>query len=188
MVCSQKCRDEILNRNIEAEEKIEEEFGWKITKAQKIFKMSLEVMDNVDALRQLSLEPQSTVFDYDLSDEFNLNKYLLKCLISLTSTPYKEREVSNFELILSFFPKGQREFLKNFIHHMMGVCVRNQFSMYHYCYDGNCVKLGTCLLPFGSLISHSCDPNVYVQAIDGTFVFIVTKPIRAGEQIFQCYR
>ena len=38
-----------------------------------------------------------------------------------------------------------------------------------------------------SLLNHSCYPNVDTTAVDNKIVLTVTRPIKAGEQIFTCY-
>ena len=47
---------------------------------------------------------------------------------------------------------------------------------------------GTAIQLFGSLLSHSCDPNVVTISIDNKFATIVTKPIKKGQQVFVNYK
>jgi hypothetical protein len=47
---------------------------------------------------------------------------------------------------------------------------------------------GGMLLPFVSLMNHSCDPNTYSTFIDNECFIFVIKPIAAGEQVFNTYR
>lgn len=48
--------------------------------------------------------------------------------------------------------------------------------------------IGTGFYAFASLINHSCYPNVNRIYMDGKVFIIVARPIRSGEQIFDCYR
>ena len=47
---------------------------------------------------------------------------------------------------------------------------------------------GTTIQLFGSLLSHSCDPNVVNISVDNKFAIIVTKPIKKGHQVFVNYK
>lgn len=47
---------------------------------------------------------------------------------------------------------------------------------------------GTAIQLFGSLLSHSCDPNVVNIPVDNKFAVIVTKPIKKGHQVFVNYK
>lgn len=47
---------------------------------------------------------------------------------------------------------------------------------------------GSGILPFCSLLNHSCDPNVQPVTIDNKFACVVIKPIEKEEQIFINYK
>lgn len=47
---------------------------------------------------------------------------------------------------------------------------------------------GGMLLPFVSLVNHSCDPNIYACFVEDRCIMFVIRPIRAGEQLFLNYR
>lgn len=52
-------------------------------------------------------------------------------------------------------------------------------------------KIGVGLYPFTTLINHSCSPNAksfFVGENSSTYMVYATRPIRAGEQIFICYK
>lgn len=52
-------------------------------------------------------------------------------------------------------------------------------------------KIGIGLYPFTTLINHSCAPNVkslFVGENSTTYMVYASRPIRAGEQIFICYK
>jgi hypothetical protein len=46
---------------------------------------------------------------------------------------------------------------------------------------------GDGLTAFGSLMNHSCIPNVDRVFVDNKFVFYVRRPVKKGEQLFTCY-
>ena len=47
--------------------------------------------------------------------------------------------------------------------------------------------VGSGVFPFMSLLNHSCYPNVDTTGVDNKFVLTVSRPIKAGEQIFVSY-
>ena len=52
---------------------------------------------------------------------------------------------------------------------------------------GKYEKYGVGIFPFMSLLNHSCYPNVNTITVDNKFVLTVSRPIKAGEQIFITY-
>lgn len=65
--------------------------------------------------------------------------------------------------------KGQEEYTK----------------IFHFTYHNQLLNFGYSLI--GSLIAHSCDPNVAVLAIDNKFAFYVCRPIAKDETLEICY-
>lgn len=195
MSCSQDCHNVTSERNLESEALIEDELNWKTAKMLQIKKQSMAIVENVDELEKLFNEPPKTVFDFDLSDAKSneSRKNLLKCVMSLTPGSNKETFIESdiFKLLLSSYSERQITFLELIVTHLMNVCNKNQFtlSFFDKLEEGkvNIVKVGNVLLPFASLINHSCDPNIFWISVDTKFVFLVAKPIKAGEQLFQCY-
>lgn len=48
-------------------------------------------------------------------------------------------------------------------------------------------SIGGGLFLFGSLLNHSCDPNVRQVTVDDKIAFVISKPVAAGEQLFIKY-
>lgn len=53
--------------------------------------------------------------------------------------------------------------------------------------DMSDARLGTAIYPTASLLNHSCDPNILSSFLNETLVVRCTRPIKKGEQIYNCY-
>lgn len=193
MSCSQACHDATTDKDLDSEALIQNELDWKIVKMIRLKDYSLAIAGNVDQLKELYYSTAKTLFDCDLKSLpiDNLRKTLLKCTISLIggSIGWDSNKIDVFKLMVAPYNEEHRAFLVQFADHMMNVCRKTQFSL--NIFDeliGQFEKVGNCLLAFGGLLNHSCDPNIFWISANGKFVFIVAKPIRAGEQLFICYR
>ncbi|KAJ6649459.1 SET and MYND domain-containing protein 4 [Pseudolycoriella hygida] len=193
MTCSQTCYDSIKDRDFDSEALIEGDLSWKVLKMIQLKNKSLAVAGDIDSLTNHYYSPTKTIFNFDFNS-LPLNetkKVLLKCTVSLIggTTGRTDDNVDAFKHLIGSYSNQRREFLVTFVEHMMNVCQKTQFSLNTFDESlGQWVKVGNCLLPFGGLLNHSCDPNVFWISLDGKFVFIVTKPIKADEQLFICYR
>jgi SET domain len=167
------------------------EIDWNVSKMIEIINQSLKIAGSVKELESLFNKTSKTVFDFDLTNlpTDELKKKLLKCVISLDGSRSEKVETKLFKILFeAAYNKQQVEFLEKFATQMMKVCNTNQFSLKVFDKKRNeLVKLGSCLLPFASRMNHSCDPNVIWFASGDKFVFIVAKPIKAGEQLFVSY-
>lgn len=193
MSCSQACHDLSVEKNLECDELIETELDWKVVKMIRIQDNSLAITGSVDTLKELYYGRTKTLFDFDFSRlrEDELRMALLKCSISLIggTNGKADGKLDVFKLMIGSYHEQHRDFLIQFVGHMMNVCQKTQFSMNVFDEQiGQFDKIGNCLLPFGGLLNHSCDPNIVWVSANEKFVFIVAKPIRAGEQLFICYR
>lgn len=124
-----------------------------------------------------------TVFDFDLSkpEAADYEKTLLK-IVNTLSKSAKARSMND--------PSMQ-------IHqHFQRISDSNSFQLGEYSYekhaDGNFhfnffKAMGGGLCAFASLFNHSCYPNVAHVIVDNKLVFIVARPIKAGEQLFVTY-
>lgn len=190
MSCSQSCYDQLLEKDLESAELIDSELDWRIVKMIRIKDQSIDFAGSVDRLKELYFERAKTLFDINLStmngDE--LSAALLKCSISLIGGKIGKTD-DNIDIFKMMIPKQDQMFLVQFVEHMMNVCRKTQFSLNIFDdRNGQFEKIGNCLLPFGGLLNHSCDPNIFWISANGKFIFIVGKPISAGEQLFICYR
>ena len=192
MACSQACHDSICERNLEAEEKIETQFGWPISKMIQIKNEMKKLCGHEMELEKLFNGTTRTVFDFNFSDvrSREARESLFKCTISLTAAFSASVCDENIELFkLSLGHEQNENFLGTFIEHLMAAFARNQYSMHFFDVLRNAyATLGYGLLPFASLLNHSCNPNIIWILVENKFVFIVAKPIKNGDQLFHCYR
>lgn len=190
MSCSQDCYDVTLENDLESDAL--SELDWKILKMIRIKDYSLEIAGSVEKLEKLFYGRPKTIFDFDLNNSgTGLQENLLKCTISLIggTNGKVDKNIELFKLIVGSHNEQERDFFVEFVDHLMGVCRKTQFSLNMFDeITGQFEKIGNCLLPFGGLLNHSCDPNLFWILAEGKFVFIVAKPVRAGEQLFICYR
>jgi hypothetical protein len=49
-------------------------------------------------------------------------------------------------------------------------------------------RVGSCMCPGLSLMSHSCAPNIMRMDTGASLALMVIRKIKKGEQIFDCYR
>ncbi|XP_037031923.1 uncharacterized protein LOC119071216 isoform X2 [Bradysia coprophila] len=170
MSCSQACHDLSAEKNLDFDELIETELDWKVVKMIRIKDNSLEVTGGLDKLQELYYGGTKTLFDFDLSHlhEGELQNALLKCSISLIggTNGKTDSKLDVFKLMIGAYDERYRDFLVQYVGYMMNVCRKTQFSLNMF--DE---QLGQ-----------------FEKIAHEKFVFIVAKPIRAGEQLFICYR
>lgn len=145
---------------------------------------------------------KKTIFDFDLNDPNDpLYKYnLLTCISSLTQVQSVSNEVVRY---LSHHPvldlikdNDDKEVAKAFLLRSFRMLTVNSFGIEWVVparprdtnKDTIVTKLaGDGLCQFGSLLNHSCSPNIDRVFVDNKFVFFVRRPIQKGQQLFTCY-
>lgn len=194
MSCSQACNDEILAKNVNLEDVVDNDIDWKISKMIQLKNESEAIAGSIDELENLYKGRSKTVFDFDLNHFHSIEsrRKLLHCIISLSAgsvESHRDNHIEILDLLFGNYNKKQRMFIKKLMLHLLKACANNQFTLkiFDALQEFSEVNLGNCLLPFASLINHSCDPNIFWIPMDTKFVFIVAKPINAGDQLFQCY-
>lgn len=140
-----------------------------------------------------------SVYDFDLSssDEEQCAKSFLTSLYCLTKS-YKACEGDSPEMLLKDHPqlseiwKSHEAFIRAFILKILqigdsnfhGICgwslkkYENQFPQ----------MIGIGCYPFISMCNHSCAPNVNRIYIEDKMLLLVERPIKKGEQLFDCYK
>lgn len=159
--------------------------------ALSIFKGSIE-----DLQKFLSENDKNfSVYDFDFS-EVDAKSSLLS-LYSLSKSQ-KVCEQDSPEPLLKNHPllseiwKSHEKFIRQFILRILqigdsnfhGICgwtlkkYENQFPQ----------MIGIGCYPFISLVNHSCAPNVNRIYVEDKMLLLVERPIRKGEQLFDCYK
>lgn len=154
-----------------------------------------ELMDDTELTRK-------TIFDFDLSDPDDpLYKYnLLLSINSLVQASNVSDEVarylSNHPVLDTLKTQHEKEIAKDFLLRSFKMLTVNSFGIEwvipakptDFNKDSVNTKLaGDGLCQFGSLINHSCSPNIDRLFVDNKFVFYVRRPILKGQQLFTCY-
>jgi hypothetical protein len=143
-----------------------------------------------------------TIFDFDLSDPNDQN-YKYKMLIAVNSLAQIEnvkkeviRYIDRHPALEYFNEKEEKEIAKAFMLKAFRVLTVNSFGVEWVIPSKpkdrnretvNTKLAGDGLTVFGSLMNHSCIPNIDRVFVENKFVFYVRRPIKKGEQLFTCY-
>lgn len=121
---------------------------------------------------------KQTIFDYDLSDLNNSDTKLglMKCVAALKEHPSQSNSTDFTGEILKFnLPNRKTEIILEFYRRVGLIGKLNGIKAKDIC-------LGIPL--FRSLMNRSCDPNIDTITVDGRFMLVVNRPVKAGEQLF----
>lgn len=145
---------------------------------------------NFKKVRHVNNQHPKTVFDFKFDNPNFLSKELdqFECFLGLTA--------ANCGFVVSGENiNGNEEILNNFLGSYTtaldidNVCKRNVMPFLSMEFpSGKMVTEATCVPLFGSLINHSCDPNIHIVFVGNKIVYHVLKPIKEGEQLFITYR
>jgi hypothetical protein len=125
---------------------------------------------------------KKTIFDYDLSnpEDPEYRKNLMTCLLSLQPKA-NHRVDENSKIIFNHVSKKTAN-------HILSIIPNNCSGTYYL--DGEVsvpFVAGSKISLFKSLINHSCLRNIQMVSINEKTAVVVMNPIKAGEQIFDCY-
>lgn len=206
MFCSQTCFESSWNKFHKFEcasldQSLDNDNEYDIMILKIVFE-SLKYCGSLEKLQALLGDSKlnATVFDFDLTNKKTINQYeknLLKSIYSLKKGPTSDEDLTMAEWIADLpvltslcKTKSQKEFLKTFILKVMGIIDRNSYIFYCPSLNSSYVneEIGSGVFPFASLINHSCSPNLYRVFVDNKQVFVVKKPIEAGQQLFVGYQ
>lgn len=161
--------------------------------------------ESFDELKKLMNEAEAkrmTIFDYDLSDPSDplYKRNLLMTIMSLTSHSSVKKDIVRYierhPVLDRFEDPKEKEIAKDFLLRAFKILTVNSFGVEWVIpakpndankYSINTMLAGDGLCPFGSLMNHSCFPNIDRVFVDNKFVFYVRRPIKKGQQLFTCY-
>lgn len=200
MFCSKECRaaswETFHKFECKSIDEMTQDDGFLMMVQRSLFH-ALNICGGVENLQKLiEGKSSSSVFDLDFNDETLevQRKLLLVCHSLEASAPNKldrifaSSFVTTHEHVKKFWRnESQRDFLITFIIRLIGVMNRNGFTM-HWTSPDEHDESGCAIFPSLSLINHSCSPNLFRILVDDKLVFIVRRPINAGEQLFICYQ
>lgn len=201
MFCSQRCIDEATKifMTIEGDSKLYD------IKQRMLFKALAVCAGSFDKLEELMTDPKlenKTIFDFDLSDpnDPSYKKNLLVCNSSLVKvekvSPEIVRYLSHHPILNQLQNERHIAVARDFLLHAFRILTVNSFGIEWVVPSKpadrtkesiNTKLVGDGLCQFGSLLNHSCLPNVDRVFVDNKFVFFVRRPIKAGQQLFTCY-
>lgn len=143
-----------------------------------------------------------TIFDFDLTNP-NDPLYRYNLLLTVNSLAQVssvsdecQRYLSNHPVLDTIENQSDRCIAKEFLLRCFRILTVNSFGIEWVIpakprdrnKDSINTKLaGDGLCQFGSLLNHSCSPNVDRVFVDNKFVFYVRRPILKGCQLFTCY-
>lgn len=202
MFCSQKCLQAANKRFHQYEcsilQPLNETGNWRMTlrcffDALSICKGSIEQLEK---LMNESDEMSPTVFNFDFGGPNSSEnvKYQLMCMLALERKV--EVKVKDFSSLFLQHPKltnlwrSHNIFINKFLERMMQIEILNFHGIKGRSLSRN-KPYRSCLgdggYPFCSLINHSCCPNTMRIVVDNRMVLVVERPIKKGDQIFDCY-
>lgn len=165
--------------------------------ALNIFEGSIEKMENfLSKFDKLS----TSVYDFDFSatDE---NTKARNFLVSLYCLARNDKNASSnssprnifiqHPLLLEMWDEYQI-FIEKFFKRILSIGDSNFHGICgwsiqkHHNNDPQMIGIGC--YPFISLVNHSCYPNVTRQYYKGKMMLVVERPIKKGEQLFDCYK
>lgn len=190
--CSTSCQTKHWNNyhKFECEhfEEIDSDDNYLLLMNRMLFK-SIAVCGSLSNLNLLieSVDNMLTIFTTCCNSK-SIEKVILVCCFNLECGNVKD----DFEFIdycidspfLKQFVQTEKEeaIMKNIILKILGILNRNSFTV---SYKGT--RAGA-IYPFGSLINHSCSPNVDKINFGSKSVYVCNQPIAKNNQLFLCYR
>lgn len=171
-----------LNEVEEAESRLEdseylhERVEWLVRVLKKLPETDFELDLAVETTKTAEMNSLQVVnFLKEHPDEFQLKTHEVNALNMLQA----------FDIFDSFVTSDDdRNFLAKYAARLMQIRSINAWT---YQYQDHHPE-GSGILPFCSLINHSCDPNVQAVGIENKFACVVITPIVKGEQIFINYK
>lgn len=173
--------------------------------AMRIFFQALSIFDgSMDQLQRFledSKNHSTSIYDFDLSinddQELSKGKSFLLSLFCLThgnkvfSSDSPENFMKDHPELAKIWNLHEKYIRKLFLRILQigdsnfhGICgwsmkkYENQFPQ----------MIGIGCYPFISLVNHSCAPNVNRIYVDDKMILLVERPIKKGEQLFDCYK
>lgn len=170
--------------------------------AMVIFFKALSIFDgSITDLEKCFNEIEMTshsVYDFDFSDPnspTNGKNYLISLLcLARNDKDYRNDSPEKLFKIhpdLSTMWKSHENFVRKFFLRILQI---GDYNFHGVCgwslrkYDQIPQMIGIGCYPFISLVNHGCAPNVNRIYVEDKMMLLVERPIRKGEQLFDCYK
>lgn len=153
---------------------------------------SKDLKSNICFIPVDRLETDETIFDFKtLDNEANLKSFASLKFDRDRTEIYKEYAAIVHKIQGEAFCSITDK-IYDTICHVMSLLKSNCYSVASLgngksgtSIDIEVLGFGVCL--FGSLLRHSCNPNVFGTSYNDKIVFYITRPVKAGEQLTTCY-
>lgn len=172
--------------------------------AMVIFFKALSIFDgSITDLEKSFNENESlsrSVYDFDFADHDNGNPANGKnYLISLLCLARNDKDYTNDspEKLFRVHPElshlwtSHEAFIRKFFLRILQIGDSNFHGMCGWSlrkYDQVPQMIGIGCYPFISLVNHGCAPNVNRIYVEDKMILVVERPIKKGEQLFDCYK
>lgn len=201
MFCSKECIEVATKTFFHAENKLK----MHDIKQRMLFEALAICGGSFDKLKQLmdaSDLGNKSIFDFDLTDPNDPHyKYnLLMSIMSLSQIATVSTEVATYlshhPVLESIKNEADKAIAKRFLLRCFRILTVNSFGIEwvvparprDFTKDSIVTKMaGDAICLFGSLMNHSCTPNVDRVFVDNKFVFFVRRPIEKRQQLFISY-
>ena len=204
MYCSNACQAKHY-KNIHSFECCKKPLPIVLLVVAKMIFIALSITKSFKKLCKLIKESKNkTVFDFDLShpEDISCQQNILTVINSCAMSEHSEIVMS--EKMKEVFDQPpfdsiwetpeERELLIEFFHKQLRIHNTNKLEMGEPTFESlpdekfwYSKTIGGGLCPFASLFNHSCDSNVKRFTVDNKLVFVIARPIKAGEQLFISY-
>jgi SET domain len=161
----------------------------------KMLMKGVQVCDNFESFDDLAKNPKrQTIFDFPEQNEKSFISIINSCAMSehsKISISEKMKAIFNHRPYSDLWSTAdERENVINSFHRQLRVLNTNLLEMGEHVYESGAwyaKTIGSGLCPFASLFNHSCDPNVSRVTFNNKIVFIVSRPVKSGDQLFISY-
>lgn len=201
MFCSTQCIEKATRIFLQAEN----DSKMHDIKMQMLFEALAICGGDFEKLDLLMTDPElsnKTIFDFDLNtpDDMGYDWNLLVCINSLVKLSKASKEVErylgNHPVLDLLKNQRERDIATKFLIRAYRILTVNSFGIEwvipsrpgdRYRESIHTKLAGDGLCQFGSLLNHSCTPNIDRVFVDNKFVFFVRRPVLKSQQLFTCY-
>lgn len=156
-----------------------------------MFYQAIEICGSLEKLQQLMIRHDiaKTAMDLDFSGDQMIvgeNKLLAMNCLDLHEHPEQDVIESVVQELLEFALNDKQ---KSFLRDYLKKCLNSQrVNFFRFFWSPQQVEgLGFAVCNISAYLLHSCDPNVAKIDVDNKFVFVVKKPITAGDNLYLGY-
>lgn len=166
--------------------------------AMMIFFKALSIFDgSISDLERNFNENESSshsVYDFDFTNADGKNYLISLLCLARNDKDYRNDSPDKlFKIHPELFSmwKSHEKFIRKFILRILQIGDSNFHGICGWSlrkYDQTPQMIGIGCYPFISLVNHGCAPNVNRIYVEDKMMLLVERPIKKGEQLFDCYK